>query len=276
MNFVKRLLLGIAVISCCTGSRSVLAETTICTEITSIPTVITQQGVYCLHGNLSSSSPSGRMIDIQKNNVTIDLNGWKIGGLGAGTSSSATGIYANGRRNITIRNGIIRGFNVGIQLNDAPPYSNGGHLIEDVRLDRNYKMGMDIRGAGSNILNNIVLEIHWRNNQVGIQATGEALTIAGNKVHSVRSEDSDSATGIHLFNATYSLVKDNHIGFVDLPARSFGDVDRMVGIKLESSFSTIVRDNSITMEIGEPIVDDEHSVVGRLTSSDEMGNLFNN
>lgn len=39
------------------------AETTECTVITSIPTVITAQGIDCLMGNLSSGLSFGKMID---------------------------------------------------------------------------------------------------------------------------------------------------------------------------------------------------------------------
>ena len=79
------------------------AETIDCTALTSLPTVITTQGIYCLTGNLSTSMTTGEAITINTNNVTIDLNGYKLGGLGAGDGTQTNGIYAYQRKNITIK-----------------------------------------------------------------------------------------------------------------------------------------------------------------------------
>jgi hypothetical protein len=53
--------------------------------IDTIPTVINEQGTWCLRQNLTTSAGSGNMISIVTDNVTIDCNGFKIGGLGGGT-----------------------------------------------------------------------------------------------------------------------------------------------------------------------------------------------
>src|SRR4029079_11936992 len=50
------------------------------TVIASLPTVISTQGVYCLTHDLATNITAGKAIDIQTNNVTIDCNGYKIGG----------------------------------------------------------------------------------------------------------------------------------------------------------------------------------------------------
>ena len=70
------------------------AETTECTVITSLPYTISTQGIYCLKGNLATSMTSGNAIEINTNNVVIDLNGYKLGGLGAGPGTTARGIHA--------------------------------------------------------------------------------------------------------------------------------------------------------------------------------------
>src|SRR5207342_3852578 len=80
------------------------------TIIASIPTVITTQGVYCLSHDVNTAITSGKAIDVQTNNVTIDCNGYKIGGLAAGSSSQTYGIFAISRQNITVRNCGVRGF----------------------------------------------------------------------------------------------------------------------------------------------------------------------
>ncbi len=124
------------------------AETIECTVIDTIPFIITVQGIYCLTGNLASGLTSGDMITVATNNVTIDMNGFKLGGLAAGAATFANGIFAFGRRNITIRNGSIRGFFRGILLQGNPATSSG-HLLEDLRLDGNTLIGARVEGTGN-------------------------------------------------------------------------------------------------------------------------------
>src|SRR5690606_14995164 len=51
--------------------------------IDSVPATITSQGVWCLRKDLSTAIASGSAITIATNNVTIDCNGFKLGGLAA-------------------------------------------------------------------------------------------------------------------------------------------------------------------------------------------------
>src|SRR5450759_2310807 len=114
------------------------AETVNCTAITTLPYIISTQGVYCLTGELSTGITTGNAITIATNNVVLDLNGFKIGGLSAGLGTTAIGIYANQRQNITIKNGTVRGFCYGIYLSDTSLYTTSqGHVIEDIRADQN-------------------------------------------------------------------------------------------------------------------------------------------
>src|SRR5690606_25516601 len=68
-------------------SHAAQAEETFdtCTSfIPSLPTVITSQGTWCLDKNLGTAITGGNAITVATNNVTIDCNGFKIGGLAAG------------------------------------------------------------------------------------------------------------------------------------------------------------------------------------------------
>src|SRR5215813_5040905 len=83
--------------------------------VTSVPTVITKQGVWCLRGDLTTAANGITAIDIQTNNVTIDCNGFKLNGLPAGPATLSNAIAAYEQRsNITVRNCTIRGFRFGI------------------------------------------------------------------------------------------------------------------------------------------------------------------
>jgi parallel beta-helix repeat protein len=105
--------------------------------VSSLPATVSTQGVWCLKGDLSTAITDGNAITIAANNVTIDCNNFKIGGLAAGDASTAFGISASGRQNVTIRHCGIRGFQYGIL------HSGGnGHLAEDNRLDNNLLAGI--------------------------------------------------------------------------------------------------------------------------------------
>ena len=222
------------------GVQNVKAETTNCIPISGIPHTITMQGVYCLTGHLSSSLTNGKMIDIQTNNVTIDLNGFKIGGLGAGLGTSAIGIYAEKRKNITIRNGSIRGFLQGIFLADTSPFTtSSGHLIEDIRADGNTWIGIQAHGTGNHIRNNKVINTGGttvNNLGFGIALFGPNTTIEGNTVSSTTV--SSTAYGIYVDNAPASLIKNNQITDTMGTSNSFA-------IYIGSSAHVAARENDI-------------------------------
>src|SRR5262245_37058319 len=121
-------------------------ETVACTPITSLPTVITVRGVYCFTGNLSTAATTGSAIDIQVNNVVLDLNAFTLIGL-AGPATQAVGIHGLNRRNITIKNGTVRGFLRGIHL-ETSGGTSPGHVVEGIRAEQNTFVGIHVEGAG--------------------------------------------------------------------------------------------------------------------------------
>jgi hypothetical protein len=129
-----------------------------CTPITSLPKIITASSVYCLTSDLSTAMNTGHAVEIQADNVVIDLNGYTLDGLAAGAGTSAIGIYVWQRKNITIRNGTVRGFYFGIYLGDAPSFTTSqGHLIEGIRADMNTYTGINVEGQGNIVRNNQVV-----------------------------------------------------------------------------------------------------------------------
>src|SRR5207342_2989370 len=123
--------------------------------------------------DLSTSISVGQAIQIQANNVTIDCNGYKIGGLAAGTSSLAEGIYADpSRLNITVRNCGIRGYQFGIDLQGS------GSLVEDNRLDGNLYVGIQVLGDNNRVQRNRVYDtggVPGVNISKGISAFGDVI-----------------------------------------------------------------------------------------------------
>lgn len=197
---MKRILAGtiVAVVVSIFLSASAGAETTECTNITTVPFTITAQGVYCLKQNLGSAMSSGNAIEIQTNNVTIDFNGFKLGNLAASSTNSAYGVYALDRANIVLRNGNIRGFKRGIHLEDSTGESKG-HVIEDNLLDTNYQRGIQVEGSEIVVRNNRIRNMTGTNSSiVGIHATISESTISGNQILNLTDNSYGNSQGIWI------------------------------------------------------------------------------
>ena len=205
-SYLIILVLGLALTLRTVSTR---AETTNCVPITVVPVTITIQGIYCFTQHLNTSIPTGAAIEIQTNNVILDLNGFKLGGLAAGLGTQAFGIFADNRANITIKNGTVRGFYEGIRLNDSSGASLG-HVVENIRADQNTRVGIEVNGRGNLIRNNQVVATGGSTltpQALGILASGTGTRVLNNDViDTVASQ----ATGIYLI-ASNALVANNRI-----------------------------------------------------------------
>jgi hypothetical protein len=169
--------------------------------INSVPAIISTQGTWCLKKDLTTAIASGAAITIATNNVTIDCNDFKLGGLPAGTGTQTFGIYAEDRSNATVRHCNIRGFWFGLYFSGSDPFNTpGGHSVEDNRFDGNTQYGILVYGDGSIIRRNRVLDTGG--STVGSSAAGIVATdnvdVIDNTVSGVAatSGSNGSATGI--------------------------------------------------------------------------------
>jgi parallel beta-helix repeat protein len=156
--------------------------------VDTVPTTISTQGVWCLRHDLSTAIASGAAITVATNNVTIDCNDFKLGGLAAGNASQAYGLFADNRQNVTIRHCNIRGFNSGIFLS-----AGDGHLVEDNRLDNNLYVGISVSGDNNLVQRNRVFDTGGAapNYNIGYGIVAHA-DILGNIVSGVFANDANS------------------------------------------------------------------------------------
>ena len=241
------------------------AETTQCTPITSIPTTITAQGIYCLTGNLNGNLATGAAITINTNSVTIDFNGFKLGNLAAGPSTDADGIDAQDKKNITIRNGTIRGYVDGIWLAGT---LSSGHLVEDMRLDGNTFRGIRVDGKGATVRNNQVVNTGGSTlllDAQGIQVrNGEGASITNNSVANTIEQTGGVSYGIRCNTCTGALVENNHI------SNSAAGPGTAYGIFVNNSSNTLGVGNRITSNIDIGI-DCINGVGGKLSNNRTAG-----
>jgi hypothetical protein len=199
MSFLRALLITVIV-----SLAALLNPTTVhaaqsydnCTGfITSLPATITTQGTWCLNADLTTAITSGNAITVAANNVTIDCNDFKLGGLAAGAGTLTNGIYADTRDNLTIRRCNIRGFYEGTSLQNG-----SGHLIEDSRFDGNTYIGVNVSSTRSIIRRNLVIATGG-SSSIGVEAYGilsiGSVDVLDNTVNGVTASGTNvSAVGI--------------------------------------------------------------------------------
>ena len=240
---VPRFILSLSVLLIFPGLAT--AETTSCTPITSLPYTVDIQGVYCLTGDLSTDMASGHGITIGTNNVVVDLNGYTIAGLAAGAGTEAYGIYVPFRQNITIRNGTVRGFNVGIYLNDVFPYTiSQAHVVENILADMNTVFGILAKGRGNTIRNNQVVDTGGASSYAfatGVEVVGPGNRVINNDVQRTRGRDDGFAYGISADTASGVVIENNRVLNAELgPGTSFG-------VYLFESTDALVKDNTVSL-----------------------------
>lgn len=147
-----RTLLAVALLAAGIHSPAARAETVNCMQITALPATLSTQGVYCLKKDLATQITTGAAITVDANNITLDCNGYKVGGLSAGPGTNASGIAASARQNVVVRNCNVRGFAIGVNLQGA------GHTVEDNRLDGNTRIGVLVSGDGSLVRRNRIVD----------------------------------------------------------------------------------------------------------------------
>lgn len=191
-------------------SSALAANSDKCTAITSVPFTISAGGSYCLTGDLIASSTftSGTAITVTADNVTVDLGGYTLSNLPAGTGTKAIGIEAVAQNNITVQNGTVRGFYVGIQLSGVSGTSanSSGHLVQSVRADSNRFIAIQVLGLGSVARQNQVLHTGGSTASgvsftVGLQVGGDGAEALDNSVVDTIPAPSTGQANAILINA---------------------------------------------------------------------------
>ncbi|QSX79693.1 NosD domain-containing protein [Agrilutibacter solisilvae] len=183
--------------------------------IDSVPATISTQGVWCLRKDLSTGLTDVAAITVANNNITIDCNGFKLGGLQAGTGTDSHGVSTSAdRQGVTVRRCNIRGFRVGINL------TGGGHVVEDNTLNGMTFQGINLVGDGSVARGNTVLTTGGSTHPtyltyaVGI-ATAYDVDVIDNTVNGVvptgDAGGNGNASGIYTYLNQAGTVSGNRV-----------------------------------------------------------------
>ena len=176
--------------------------------IKSLPHTITAPGVYCLKDSLTAT---GDGITIAADDVVLDLGGLSLSGSGTGL-----GVQAADRSNVTVRNGTIRGFVVGVRLEGE--FAQGA-VVEHLRIEGNSAVGIQAAGRGTAVRRNAI--IGSGSHTAGIICAGifvnrgSGVHITDNEILDVQSDvTSGIALGIEVFGAPGSVVERNVVNNV--------------------------------------------------------------
>lgn len=191
--------------------------------VDSLPAVITTQGNWCLRADLSTAIATGAAIQVSVNNVTLDCNHFKLGGLAAGPGTQATGISALSVLNTVVRNCNVRGFATGIRMTG----SGGTNLVEDNRLEGNTEFGIRVTAPGATIRRNLVVDTGPGSGASYGIFTNRSVTVTDNTVSGVVSGETFVASGIgvgagFLGSGDGSRVSGNHVRDVEAGSMSYG------------------------------------------------------
>lgn len=131
---------------------------------------ITRSGSYYLTDNVTAAVDANGL-SIEADDVTVDLSGFAL--VGAPGSTAGTGIYMDGRSNVEIRNGTVRGFG-GDGIREANVSGRSQRVI-GVRAVSNGQAGIALAGEAS-----LVKDCAAENNGEGGITVGAGCTVTGN------------------------------------------------------------------------------------------------
>lgn len=241
------------------------SESKLGTPVTSLPFNITAPGVYSVNTELPTTTmQSGAAITISADNVTLELNGHNISNTNA--SNAAEGIYAYDHKNVTVHNGAVRGFWIGVDFPSSVTdgSKSSAHKVEGIAVDGSTWFGIRVYGSGNVVrrcqVTNSGGSTAGDNNGYGIIVqTGSGNLVTDNEVTGVKAANSSHASyGICLLGGTGAFVLNNRVAQTG------------TGIYYDGGTSGKYRDNLASDSVTTPFVGGTNAG-GNGMSGDENG-----
>jgi hypothetical protein len=209
-----------------------------CHEITGFPANITGPGVYCLSFKyIDFPLAQGALITISADDVVLDLNGATLDGTPTVRGAFSYGVRAFNRKNVTVRNGTIKGFNYAVHLMNitgelSDPRPSVGWVVENIRAIKSRTGGIHVVGNDSEIRSNYIANTGYSNdpgvvpNTWAIWAAGWGLRILDNDVLNTRPNGSSGgeAYAIYLAGCREAIVVNNRITDASFGIYGFGPI----------------------------------------------------
>lgn len=178
-----------------------------CRQVETLPARITAPGNYCLGATLRLETPAEAAIAVEADSVVLDLRGHALEA-GPGRQRRAAGIQVTNQRRVTVRNGVVRGFDRGLTFEGA---EGGFHRVEGVVVEGSRAVGLRLEGRGNLARGNRIVDTVAGEDAaaLGIQVHGPLARILDNQVQNTTG--GAGATGIRLDGADASVLERNRI-----------------------------------------------------------------
>jgi hypothetical protein len=223
------------------GSFAVRAEAAV--DITELPYIIKHSGVYVLRIDGVFKHTAGTAITIDANNVTLDLDDHSLTNVPMETGPTmAVGIATQAHNNLTIRNGAIRGFRVGLDL--SSPGTVGEILVNNVTCDECKGAGFVLTGDSIDIRSCALRNTGGSPATVdtligGMILTGNYANVSGNQItNTVAIQGSQTAIGMIMQFDKACIVDGNVVANGTVTSNS-------TGISANASVSFLATNNKI-------------------------------
>jgi parallel beta-helix repeat protein len=233
------------------GSMPAAAETLTCTDLPTLPATIAASGHYCLNKNFTQSFATAP-VNITVSNVVLDCNNHIV----TNTSASAiTGVYANNKSLVTVRNCTLQGFTRGIGFFETSAGLSRSNRIEHNDVRKSKLAGIQIAGASNIIDGNRVTENQGDSSSYtygillsSFDALGAGNVIQNNVINNIAPANYVRVVGIYLLDVQNTTVQGNSISAMYPPL----DLGVYGIIGSSTVLGTSVVGNTILSAIGNP------------------------
>jgi len=181
------------------------AQGVVATPITSLPFTISTSGNYYLPANLTTSAVAGPAITIVASEVVLDLNGRTLSN--SVKSNFAYGVLVFNQVDVTIQNGDVDGFYIGVFLSPNSTDTNAKNTVDNLRLNGDGIGVMSLSGT-SNWVKNCIID----GGDVGIMFSQDAGSRAQNNILENQAATEEFGLCIALISTgSLGTVFDNNV-----------------------------------------------------------------
>jgi hypothetical protein len=175
------------------------------TPITSLPFTISTSGNYYLPANLTTAVPAGAAITITASEVYLDLNGRTLAN--SIKSNFAYGVLVFNQVDVTVQNGDIDGFYIGVFFSPNSTDVNAKNTADNLRLNGNGVGVFSLSGTSSWVKHCII-----DGADIGIMFNQDSGSRAEDNILENQAATEEFQTGIALVSTgSRGTVFDNNV-----------------------------------------------------------------
>jgi len=196
---------GLALLPLASSKAFETAQGVTATPISSLPAVISAPGNYYLTTDLTSAVPAGAAITITASQVYLDLNGRTL--KDSVPTNFAFGILVFNQVDVTIQNGDVDGFYIGVFLSPNSTDVNAKNTADNLRLNGD-GIGVFSLSGTSNWVKHCIID----GGDIGILFSQDSGSRAEDNILENQKASEEFGQGIALMSmGSLGVVFDNNV-----------------------------------------------------------------